>query len=104
MNVLDKVELLIACRGPEIVTVNYQCLFLFVTRFVDDCHAALFSKRRIRKDHFIFAVLRSECVLNLNRYRRVGIATDPVQEHIHGAEPCHAVHQFHTLELFWNDR
>ena len=46
-DMLEKIELLVARARPEIVAMNDERWFLFVTRFVDDRHAALLSERRI---------------------------------------------------------
>ena len=46
-DVLKEVELFVARARPEIVAMNDERWFLFVTRFVDDRHAALLSERRI---------------------------------------------------------
>jgi hypothetical protein len=59
----------------------------------------LFPKRRIGKDHFVFAMIRGERVLDQDRYLRVRISADAMQQQIHGAEASETVHKLDATEL-----
>src|SRR5205085_5788828 len=47
LDMLDKVQLLVAGAGPEVVAHNHACLALLVSLLVDKSDAALAPKRRI---------------------------------------------------------
>jgi hypothetical protein len=57
------VRLALTRARPEIAAMNDERLFLFVAEFVDDGGAALLSERRIGQTDFVFAMLRSQRVL-----------------------------------------
>jgi hypothetical protein len=84
-DVLEEVELLVACRSPEIVAMNNERLLLLVTGFVHYSDTTLFPERRISKDHFILAMLCAERILYRDRYRGISISANPMQQHIHSA-------------------
>ncbi len=93
-DVLEKIELLVAGRRPEVVAVNRQAFFLRLALFVHDRHAALLAERRIGHDHLIIlAALAAERVTNFDRHLSRSLRADPVQQHVHAAEPRDAVHQ-----------
>ncbi len=98
-DVLEKVELLVAGRRPEVVAVDRQAFLLRLAFFIHNRHAALLAERRIGHHHFvIFAALAAERVTNLDRHLIRSVRADPVQEHIHATQPRHAVHQFDAVE------
>ena len=47
VDVLEKIELLVTRRSPEVIAHNNEALFLLVTLFVDHGDAALLPERRI---------------------------------------------------------
>ncbi len=82
-DVLDKVELLVAGGGPEIVALVGQGIPLGFAFAVDNGHAALLAKGRIGQHH-IEALTRigDKRIVDFNR--RV-LPTDAVQVQVHHA-------------------
>ena len=103
-DVLKEVELFVACARPEIVAMNNKRLFLFVASFVDDRDAALFSERRIRQDHLVFAVFTGERVLHDHGHvccisRLAGSGPDTVKHEVHATEARDAIDQLDAAKL-----
>ena len=100
-DVLEKVELLVAGRRPEVVAVDRQAFLLRLAFLVDDGHAALLAERRIGHHHLvIFAAVAAERVANFDGHLVRAVRADAVQQHIHAAQPCHAVDQLDAVESF----
>ena len=97
-NVLEKVELLVARRGPEVVPVDDERFLRLLARLVDDGDAALFAEGRIGQHHLVFAVLAGQRVLGRDGQIFLQFAADAVEEQIHGAEAGDAIDQLETEE------
>ena len=63
-DVLEEIELLVACARPEIIAVDDERFLGRLARFVDDGHTALLAERRIGQDDLVFAVLPGQRILS----------------------------------------
>src|SRR5439155_21618766 len=100
-DMLEKVELLVAGRRPEVVAVNRQALLLRLALLINNRYAALLPEWRIGHHHFIiFAALAAERITNLDRHLVRSVRADAVQQHVHAAQPRHTVYQFYAVQRF----
>ena len=98
-DVLEEVELLVACAGPEVVTVDREGVLRLLSVSPDDCDAAFLSKGRIGQNHVVFPMLPGKGILGRDReIGRIGIAPDTVEEEIHCAKPSHTIDQLNAVE------
>ena len=68
---------------------------------VDDGHAALLAERRIGHHHLvIFAAVAAERVAHFDGHFVRAVRADAVQEHVHAAQPRHAVDQLDAVKRF----
>src|ERR1041384_3986876 len=97
-DMLEEIELLIACARPEIIPIDDERLLRLFTRLVNDRDAALFSERRIGQHDFVLAMLTGQRVFRDDgqlsiRKRDVAVcAANAMEEQIHRAEPRDTIH------------
>src|ERR1039458_5821088 len=85
MDVLDEIELLIACSSPEIVSLVRKLVGMALSVCANDSETASFPKRWIRKNHINRLSLRFEAVRNRD-HRMFLVRTDSVEKKVHGAQ------------------
>src|SRR6266571_1688479 len=86
-DMLDKVQLLVAGAGPEVVAHNYAGLALLASLFVDKSDAALTPKGGIGQ----------HAINNMHWRLALFIAANAVQEEIHYAQASRIVHDLPTV-------
>ncbi len=96
LDVLQEVELLVLCRGPEVLPFVGGVFFFQVAFLVDDGDAALLAERRIGQHHAepLARVTRETVSPRLHRAR---IGVDAVQVQVHDAQPGGVGDQFPAL-------
>ena len=94
---LQKVELLVGGRGPEIITLVTLALFRGPAVLANNGDAAFLAERRIG-EHQLEALLGVGRERVAHHDRLILRAADAVQEHVHGAKARHARHQLAALE------
>ena len=98
-DVLEEVELLVACAGPEVIAVDREGVLRLLSIGSDDRNTAFFPKGRIGKNHVVFPMLPGKRIFRRDReIGRIGIASDTVEEEIHGAKPGDTIDQFKPEE------
>src|SRR5689334_15817105 len=98
-DVLDKVELLVAGAGPEIVAHDDAGLALLASLFVDEGDTAFAAKRRIGEHHIeVFAWVPTQAVGHANRTLATFVTTDAVQEEVHDTETGGVVNDLPTVQ------
>jgi hypothetical protein len=96
--VLEEVELFVGGGSVEVLAVVDQVLFLLLSGFVGEGHAALFAKGGIGK-HVVVGFLRwgDQGVLGVDHTFAADVA-DVVKEHVHQGEAAGASDDFVTPE------
>ena len=98
-DVLEKVELLVAGRGPEVVPMDRQAFLFSLAFLIDDGHTALLAERRVGHDHLVvFPAMATQRVADRHRHLVRPVRADPVQQHVHAAKTRHAVHQLDAVK------
>src|SRR2546423_5745849 len=98
LDMLDKVQLLVAGAGPEVVSHNHAGLALLVSFFVDKGDAALAPKRWIgQHDIEILTRVTAHTIGHANRRLAIFVATDAMQKEVHHAQPGRVVHDLPTV-------
>src|SRR6266566_5161773 len=106
IDMLHKVQLLVACRGPEIVPADRPRLTLVGTIAAilftvtgTQAQAALAPKWRIGQHHVkIFAWFGAQTINYVNRRLWRVLIPDPVQKHIHDTQPRGAIDNLPALK------
>src|SRR6202521_5980171 len=87
LDMLDKIQLLVAGAGPEIIPYNHARFAFLATLLVHEGDAALAPKRGIGKHHVkILAGMAAQAVNHANRGCTLFVAAHAVQEEVHHAE------------------
>ena len=93
---LKKVQLLVACRGPEVGTLHDKALPLRFSLAVDKGEAGLASERRIGQHHVESTARKAaEAVID---HDVCLVSADAVKVQVHYAEPGGAVHNLPSVE------
>src|SRR6266480_2835815 len=87
LDMLDKVQLLVAGARPEVVAHNHAGLALLVTLLVHKSDTALAPKGRIGQDDIeILARVTAQTIGDANRRLAIFVAADTVQKEVHHAQ------------------
>jgi hypothetical protein len=100
MDMLHKVELLVACGSPEVLTVVSEVFFFLLAFFVGEGHAALFSKGRVGEDVIVTVTRISYESLGIGDHWLPVYFPDIVQEHVHQGKPSGPCDYFVTTKGF----
>src|SRR6266568_3216662 len=99
LDMLHKVQLLVAGAGPEVVSHNHTGLTLLVPLLVDKSDTALAPKRRIgQHDIEILARVTAQTIGHSNRRLAIFVTADTVQKEVHYAQPCRVVHDLPAVQ------
>jgi len=100
LDVLHKVELLVAGGGPEVVTLDGVFFGAGAAIFAHDDGAALLAERRVGQHHVkTLAGVGAQSVGHHHRHR--GFGANAVQQQIHGRQAGGALHQLPTAQGFF---